>query len=129
MDVQVTDAKAMVLGYITSYVTKWHDAFQNDALCSTEVTGFEAALRYLQEVQVCKPEMYMQLWSTKITWTPSRTQRFTQPRPSNVENCSAYVKYKTQDATRGQDNFLGYAKWKILREILNHTSMDRHQLA
>ena len=40
MDVQSTDA--------CSYVSKWHDAFDNDAMNSRKVTPFEAAYRHLR---------------------------------------------------------------------------------
>ncbi|KAJ7359022.1 hypothetical protein OS493_019929 [Desmophyllum pertusum] len=35
MDVQTSDGRAMLLKYVTSYVTKWHDAYETDALYSS----------------------------------------------------------------------------------------------
>lgn len=32
MDVQSSDSKGMILKYVASYVSKWHDAYSNDAL-------------------------------------------------------------------------------------------------
>ena len=45
MDVQSSDGKGMILKYVTSYVSKWHDAYSNDALFSLLVGPYQAAYR------------------------------------------------------------------------------------
>ena len=41
------EANGMLLKYAASYVTKWHDAFADDALFSVHVGPYEAAYRQL----------------------------------------------------------------------------------
>lgn len=47
MDFQTTDNRAMLLRYVTSYVTKWRDGMNNDSLYSSNITGGQAAIRYV----------------------------------------------------------------------------------
>lgn len=42
-DVQVADGKAMLLKYVTSYVTKMHEACTSEGFYSSDVTGYQAA--------------------------------------------------------------------------------------
>lgn len=79
MDVQSTDGKSMILRYVTSYVSKWQDAYANDALYSTHVTAYQAAYRHLKEYKPSEPEMWLQLSSKKFAWSASRTKRFVVP--------------------------------------------------
>ena len=59
MDVQLTDGKAMILRYVTSYVSKWHDGYSNQGLYSMHITPYQAAYRHLWEMQPCEPEMWL----------------------------------------------------------------------
>lgn len=110
MDVQVTDSKAMVLRYVTSYVTKWQDAFENDALYSTHVTSFQAALRHLQEVEVCLPEIALQLSSTKIPWTSSRTKGFVPAKHNKATDNASYAKYRRRSPEQEDRSFLEWLR-------------------
>ena len=79
MDVQSSDGKSMILKYVASYVSKWHDAYSNDALFSLHVGSYEAAYRHLRALRPLEPEMWMSLSSQKIAWTNSRTKSITVP--------------------------------------------------
>ena len=57
MDFQLTNGKAMILRYVTSYVSMWKDAYSNCALYSTNVGPYQAAYRHLKEMEQCEPEM------------------------------------------------------------------------
>ena len=50
-DVQCTDGKGMLLKYAASYVTKWHDAFDGDAMYLKHVGPYEAAYRHLRNLR------------------------------------------------------------------------------
>lgn len=115
MDVQFTDGKGMILQYVTSYVTKWQDAFNNDALFSPHVSGFKAALRHLQSVEICEPEMYLQMSSIKMAWTPTRTKRFAVPSTKNVATNVVYRKYKQRSSALDNISFLQWPR------LMHHT--------
>ena len=53
MDIQFADGKAMLLRYVTMYVSKWKDAYSNNALYSHHVTPYQAAYRHLKEMKTC----------------------------------------------------------------------------
>ena len=61
MDVQTTDGKGMVLRYCASYVSKWHDAFDSDALFSVCTGPYQCAYKHLQGLRPLEPEMWMSL--------------------------------------------------------------------
>ena len=65
MDVQTSDGHGMSLQYVTSYVSKWHDSFQSDALYSVHVGPYQAAYRHLISLKPLEPEMWLALSSTK----------------------------------------------------------------
>ena len=50
MDFQTADGRSMLLKYVTSYVSKWKDAYSNDALYSTHTTPYQAAYRHLRDM-------------------------------------------------------------------------------
>ena len=69
----------MLLRYVTSYVSKWKDAYSNDALYSRYVTPYQAADRHLKEMQLCEPEMWMHMSPIKLSWSNSRTKNYSAP--------------------------------------------------
>ena len=79
MDVQCSDRHGMLLKYVSSYVTKAHDAYNSEALYSVHMTPYQAAFRYLKEMSPLEPEMWLSLSSKKIAWTPHRSKRFCVP--------------------------------------------------
>ena len=62
-------------------------------LLSDEVTGQQAAFRYVTELGPCEPEMWMVLNDLKIAWTSSRTKRFSVPYFDSTASNSTVVKY------------------------------------
>ena len=79
MDIQFADGKAMLLRYVTSYVSKWKDAYSIDALYSHHVTPYQAAYRHLEEMQPCEPEMWLQMSPIKFSWSNCRTKNHAAP--------------------------------------------------
>ena len=77
MDVQSANREGMLLKYAASYVSKWHDAFNNDSMFSLHVGPYEAAYRHLKGLRPLEPQMWMSLTSKKISWSQSRTKKLT----------------------------------------------------
>ena len=77
MHFQITDGRAMLLRYITSYFTKWQDGITAQSLYSYHVSGGQAATRYVTDMKPAEPEMGLALSSKKIAWSSSRTKQYT----------------------------------------------------
>ena len=82
----------MILKYASSYVTKWHDAYDGDAMYSKHVGPYEAAYRHLKGMRPLEPEMALSLTSKKISWSKSRTKNVTVHTMKSKEPKS-YEKY------------------------------------
>ena len=93
MDVQTSDGRSMILRYVTSYVSKWQDAYANDALYSVHVGPNQAAYKHLSCLKPLEPEMWLTLTSTKVSWMNSRRKKFTVPAIKRLEQNSVYQKY------------------------------------
>jgi len=61
MDVQSAVANGMLLKYAASYVTEWHDPFDDDALFSVHIGPCEAAYRHLRGLRPLEPEMWSEV--------------------------------------------------------------------
>ena len=59
MDFQTTENRAMLLRYVTSYVTKWQDGISSDSLYSYNISGSQAAVRYVMEMKPAEPKMWL----------------------------------------------------------------------
>ncbi|EDO31603.1 predicted protein [Nematostella vectensis] len=99
MDVQVSDKKSMVLRYVTSYISKFHDQQTSESLYSRYVTPAMAGFRHVSDLKPLEPEMVVTLPSFKPAWTNNPTKRYVPPRPSNVDESVLVTKY----INRGQD--------------------------
>ena len=86
MDVQISDGHGMLLKYVSSYVTKAHDAYKSDCLYTPHTSAFEAAFRHLKEMAPLEPEMWLCMSSKKIAWTPHRVKAFAVPLPETANN-------------------------------------------
>ena len=122
MDVQSSDGKSMIVRYVVSYVSKWHDAYSNDALFSLHVGPYQAAYRHLRALRPLEPEMWMSLSSQKIAWTNSRTKSITVPtRQTEVTKV-----YKAYSRDRRDKNTLlfsiGCACTMETRHLLSFTN-------
>ena len=96
MDFQTTDNRAMLLRYVTSYVTKWQDGISSDSLYSYNISGGQAAVRYVMEMKPAEPEMWLSLSSTKISWSSSRTKRYVVPSSDTAVNDKTAEKYRNR---------------------------------
>ena len=61
MDFQTTDGRAMLLSYVTSYVTEWQDGLGADALYSYHISGGQAAIRFVMDMKPAEPKMWLAL--------------------------------------------------------------------
>ena len=93
MDYQTTDGAAMLLHYVTSYVTKFQESVSLDSLYSYELEGRQAATRYLMCETPAEPEMWFFLYTKKIAWSNSRTKRFVVPISTKASNDKTVIKY------------------------------------
>ena len=67
------DGNDMLLRYVSSYVSKWQDAYSTEKLFSRSTSPYLAAYRHIKEMNVCEPEMWLYMLSIKISWASSRT--------------------------------------------------------
>lgn len=67
----------MLLKYAASYVTKWRNAFDGDAMYSKHVGPYETAYRHLRSLRHLGPEMALSLTSKKFSLSKSRTKNVT----------------------------------------------------
>ena len=66
---QLADGKALLLKYVSSYVTKMHESATSEGLYCRDVTGYQAAHSFLRTVTPLEPEMVFQLSNIKVCWT------------------------------------------------------------
>ena len=104
MDFQTTDGRAMLLSYVTSYVTKWQDGIGTDALYSPNISGGQAAVHYVIDMKLAEPEMLASS-STKMSWSCSRTKRYTVPLPQYVSENEIAEKYRNRPETMANYSF------------------------
>ena len=93
MDYQTTDGVGMLLRYVSSYVTKFHDDTPIDSLYSYNLQGRQAAIRYLISNQPAEPEMWFFLCSKKVAWSCSRTKRYSVPTTETFLQDKTLEKY------------------------------------
>ena len=64
--VQLADGRGMLLKYVSSYVTKMHEAATVNDLYCCDVSGYQAANSFLRSVRPLAPEMAFQLSNIKV---------------------------------------------------------------
>ena len=89
MDFQITNGRAMLL----KYVTKWQDGISTEALYVYDISGSQAAVRYVMEMKPAEPEMWRSLSSIKLSWSCSCTKRYTRPFPAYIDKDNISEKY------------------------------------
>ena len=92
-DVQVADGKAMLLKYVSSYVTKMHESATSEGLYCSDITGYQAANSFLRTVTPLEPEMVFQLCNIKVCWTDKSTLLFRPPFPDQTSTHKVYNMY------------------------------------
>lgn len=105
-DVQLADGKAMLLKYVSSYVTKMHEAATVEGLYCTDVTGFQAANSFLRSVHPLAPEMAFQLSNLKVAWTDKLTKQFRAPHPGQEDTQKDYLQYLKRDVAEEDQSLL-----------------------
>ncbi len=118
MDFQTTDGRAMLLSYVTTYVTKWQDGLGPDALYSYHISGGQAAIRYVMDMKPAEPEMWLALSSVKISWSSSKTKRYIVPLPENVSQNKVAEKYRNRPDTMASCSFLTWLR------MVDHSKTD-----
>lgn len=101
-DVQVADGKAILLKYVSSYVTTMHDSATSEALYCKDVTGYQAANSFLRTVRPLELEMVFQLCNVKVCWTDKITLLFRPPFPDQTSTHKVYNMYLQRP--RGEDD-------------------------
>lgn len=110
MDFQTTDGYGMLLRYVASYVSKFHDGVPVDALYSYHVSDVQLAYRFLTTIQPLEPEMWMSLSNMKISWSNNRTKRYSIPAPANVPDNKQYIKYVSRPSELEHTSFTEYLR-------------------
>ena len=80
MDYQTTDGVAMLLCYVTSYVSKSHDATKIDSMYSYQLHGRQAAVRYLMQNTPAEPEMWFFLFQKTLHGVTVEQKDFLLPQ-------------------------------------------------
>ena len=124
MDVQSSDGRGMLLKYASSYVAKWHDAYDNDALFSVHVGPYQAAYRHLRALTPLEPEMWMSLSSQFIAWTDSRTKKLTVPTRQTGTH-KIWTLYKTRPKSL---ETLSLIQWMRLQQATSCSTQRRHSV-
>ncbi len=119
MDFQTTDGLAMLLSYVTSYVTKWQDGLGTDALYSYHISGGQAAIRYVMDMKPAEPKIWLALSSVKISWSSSKTKRYIVPLPENASENKVAEKYRNRPHTMASYSFLTWLR------MVDHSKSDR----
>ena len=108
MDYQTTDGVAMLLRYVTSYVSKSHDARKVDSMNSYQLQGRQAAVRYLMQNTPSEPEIWFFLFQKKTAWSNSCTKRLLVPTTKTASESKTLSKYWQRE--RKHDN-LSLIQW------------------
>ena len=109
-DVQLADGKALLLKYVSSYVTKMHESATSEGLYCTDVTGYQAAHSFLRTVTPLEPEMVFQLLNIKVCWTDKFTVLFRPPFPDQTEGNKVYKMYLGRPQTEDDQTLLQWLR-------------------
>ena len=109
-DVQLADGKAMLLKYVSSYVTKIHDSATSEGLYCKDVTGYQAAHSFLRTVRPLEPEMVLQLSNIKVCWTDKMTILFRPPFPEQTTTHKVYNMYLQRPRGEDQQSLLQWLR-------------------
>ena len=116
-DIQVADGKAILLKYVTSYVTKMHEACSSEGLYSEDVTAYQAANSFLRTVRPLALEMIFQLSSIKPAWTNKMAKQFRLPYPEQEMENEVYRHYLTIEPPKENMSLL---KWLSKHTIVRN---------
>ena len=100
----------MLLKYVSSYVTKMHEAATVEGMYCTDVTGFQAANSFLRSVCPLAPEMAFQLSNIKVAWMDKLTKQFCAPHPGQEDGNQAYQQYLKRDPSEEDQSLLEWLR-------------------
>ena len=109
-DVQLADGKALLLKYVSSYVTKMHESATSEGLYCTDVTGYQAAHSFLRTVTPLELEMVFQLSNIKVCWTDKSTVLFRPPFPDQTGGNKVYQMYLQRPHTEDDQTLLQWLR-------------------
>ena len=109
-DVQLADGKAMLLKYVSSYVTKMHDSVTSEGLYCKNVTGYQAAHSFLRTMTPLEPEMVFQLSNIKVCWTDKMTILFRPPFPDQTTTHKVYNMYLQRPGAEEDQSLLQWLR-------------------
>ena len=109
-DVQLADGKAMLLKYVSSYVTKMHESATSEGLYCKDVTGYQAAHSFLRTVTPLEPEMVFQLSNIKVCWTDKMTILFRPPFPDQTTTHKMYNMYLQRPRAEDHQSLLQWLR-------------------
>ena len=109
-DVQVAEGKAMLLKYVSSYVTKMHDCATQEGLYCKDITGYQAAHSFLRTVRPLEPEMVLQLSNIKVCWTDKMTIVFRPPFPQQTTTHKVYNMYLQRPRAEDDQSLLQWLR-------------------
>ena len=109
-DVQLADGKGMLLKYVSSYVTKMHEAATVEGLYCTDVAGFQVANSFLRTVRPLAPEMAFQLSNIKVAWTDKQTKQFRAPHLGQENGNQVYQQYLKRHRSEDDQSLLEWLR-------------------
>ena len=106
MDVQCSDGNGMLLKYVASYVSKFSDGINTEALFNHDFPAITAALRYLHTYKVNEPELILSLSNTSMSYTNSRCKTIYMPLERNIDDHKMLDKYRERPELIADMSFL-----------------------
>ncbi len=84
MDVQTGDGNALLLKYVSSYVTKCKESYHRENHLSANSTPALCAFKYLASLDICEAEMWALLTNKKISWSDSSRKKYRVPNVASA---------------------------------------------
>eukprot|EP00795_Rhopilema_esculentum_P003594 gene3594-12991_t len=111
MDVQCSNGRSMILKYVSGYVSKSRESYHSDALYCKTLNPATCAVKYAMQLDVCEPEMWVLLSSTKISWTNATRKQIVIPNSIEKAVSNTTVqKYYNRPINYSQMSFLEWLR-------------------
>lgn len=83
----------MLLKYVSSYVTKMHEAATIEGQYYDDVMGYQAANFFFRTMRPLAPEITFQLSNIKVAWMNELTKQLRVPHPGQEDSNVVYGLY------------------------------------
>lgn len=123
MDVQATDNRNMILRYVTSYVSKVHDAQLQKSTFTRNPSTYMIAYQHLKALCPNVPEMVLQMSDIKVAWSSTNTKKFVPPSRANLANNQIISNYMGRPNDETELNFISWAR----THVMEHKDGCKHQ--